>query len=122
MNLKQTIHSIQQGKFNLAINFLILFFICNLILYLIGTFWLELSSFSIFEKIIFPFYFIFCLYFSFITTLGAWRSVNYYVNLKKEDLILRKFLSILLKIVSIFWVLRIVNTLMLFFALFHEKF
>jgi hypothetical protein len=121
MNIKKTIDSIQQGKFNLAINFLILFLICNLALHGIGVFWLELSNFSVFEKIIFPFYFLFCLYFSFITTLGAWRSGNYYVNQNKDET-LRKFLSILSKIVIIYWFIKIVNTFMVFVALFNLKF
>lgn len=121
MNLKQTIYSIQQGKFSLALNFLLLFLICNLALHGIGVFWLELSSFSILEKILFPFYFIFCLYFSFITTLGAWRSVNHYVKQNKDERF-RKFLSILSKIVIIYWVIRIVNTFMVFVALLQLKF
>jgi hypothetical protein len=121
MNIKKTIDSIQQGKFNLAVNFLILFLICNLALHIIGLFWLESSNFLVFEKIIFPFYFLFCLYFSFITTLGAWRSGNYYVN-KNKNVKLRKFLSILSKIIIIYWGIRIVNTFMVFVALFHLKF
>jgi|694.fasta_scaffold101359_5 hypothetical protein len=120
MNIKKTIHSIQQGKFSLLLNFLILFFICNLALHGIGVVWLELSSFSIFEKILFPIYFIFTLYFSFITTLGAWKSGNYYVQENKKN-IFKKYLSIPIKLIIIFWTIKIVNTFAVFIFLFFDK-
>ena len=121
MDIKKTIFNIKHSKFSFIINFWILFGIGNLVVTGIGVIWLELSNFLMIEKILFPFYFIIGVYFSIITTLGAWRSGNNYVFKNKEKTFM-KYLSILIKIIIIFWSIRIFNTFLLFIFLFKGKF
>lgn len=121
MDIKKTIFNIREGKFSFIINFWILFGIGNIGVTGIGLLWLELSNFLMIEKILFPFYFIFAVYFSIITSLGAWRSGNNYVY-KNKEVAFMKYLSILIKIIIIFWVIRIFNTFFLFIFLFKDKF
>lgn len=120
MNIKKTIFNIKHGKFSFIINFWILFGIGNLVVTGIGIIWLEFSNFLMIEKILFPFYFIIGVYFSIITALGAWRSGNNYVYKNKEATFM-KYLSILIKVIIIFWSIRIFNTFLLFIFLFKDK-
>lgn len=121
MDIKKTIFNIREGKFSFIINFWVLFGIGNLGVTGVGVLWLELSNFLMIEKILFLFYFIFAVYFSIITTLGAWRSGNNYAY-KNKEVVFVKYLSILIKIVIIFLCIRIFNTFFLFIFLFKDKF
>jgi hypothetical protein len=121
MDIKKTIFNIREGKFSFIINFWILFGIGNLGISIIGILWLESNNFLMIEKILFPFYFIFAVYFSIITTLGAWRSVNNFAY-KNKEVVFIKYLSVLIKIIIIFLCIRIFNSFFLFIFLFKVKF
>ena len=116
MNIKKIIYSIQQGKFSFVFSFWMLFVICNFIIWLIGKYYLKVyGDFSLVEKILFIFYFIFSMYFFFITTKGVLKSKSKY---KFKN----KMTSILSTVVIIFWCMQALGVLVIYSIDFLDKF
>jgi hypothetical protein len=116
MNIKKTIYSIQQGKFSFVFSFWMLFIICNFVIWGIGKYFLKLyGDFSSVEKILFIFYFLFSMYFFFITTKGVLKSKSSY---KFKN----KITSILSTVVIIFWCMQALGILVIYSIDFLDKF
>ena len=115
MNIKKTIYSIQQGKFSFVFSFWMLFIICNFVIWGIGKYFLKLyGDFSSVEKILFIFYFLFSMYFFFITTKGVLKSKSSY---KFKN----KITSILSTVVIIFWCMQALGILVIYSIDFLDK-
>lgn len=116
MNIKKTIYSIQQGKFSFVFSFWMLFVICNFVIWGIGKYFLKIyGGFSLVEKILFIFYFLFSMYFFFITTKGVLKSKSSY---KFKN----KITSILSTVVIIFWCMQALGILVIYSIDFLDKF
>jgi hypothetical protein len=116
MNIKKTIYSIQQGKFSFVFSFWMLFIICNFVIWGIGKYFLKLyGDFSSVEKILFIFYFLFSMYFFFITTKGVLKSKSSY---KFKN----KITSILSTVIIIFWCMQALGILVIYSIDFLDKF
>lgn len=116
MNIKKTIYSIQQGKFSFVFSFWMLFVICNFVIWGIGKYFIKFyGDFSLVEKILFIFYFLFSMYFFFITTKGVLKSKSSY---KFKN----KITSILSTVIIIFWCMQALGILVIYSIDFLDKF
>lgn len=114
MNIKKTIYSIQQGKFSFVFSFWMLFVICNFVIWGIGKYFLKFyGDFSLVEKILFIFYFLFSMYFFFITTKGVLKSKSKFKN---------RITSILSTVAIIFWITQALGILVIYSIDFLDKF
>ena len=114
MDTKETIKFIQQVKFSFGFSFWILFVICNFIIWGIGVLWLEYSKFSLLENILFIVYYLFSLFFFFISTKGVLKSKNKYETKNKK-------ISILSTIFIIYWCIQAVSMFLIFLTYFQTK-
>jgi len=109
--MKKIINSIYNGEFPFSFSLWILFVVCNLIIWGIGYLWLEYSKFSLLENILFIVYYLFSLFFFFISTKGVLKSKNKYETKNKK-------ISILSTIFIIYWCIQAVSMFLIFLTYF----
>lgn len=112
--MKKIINSIYNGEFSFSFSFWILFVVCNFIIWGISALWLENSNFSLVESILFIIYYLFSLYFFFISTKGVLKCKNKYETKNKK-------VSILSTVGIIFWCFQAVSLFLIFLVHFIDK-